>query len=76
MSPEQPNGRITTKQVYDLVGELRTEVMGELQGLRQEVHDNTRRQDRMDGALAMLKWLGPAGLGAVILGLLKIGGVG
>jgi hypothetical protein len=74
MSDEQPNGRVTTKQVYDLLSAHRTEWRAEFEKLGVKVDLIRSRQYRLDGALSMLKWLGPAGVGAVLVGLLKMGG--
>ncbi len=72
MSDEQaPNGRVTTRQVYELGDRSRIEWRVEFEKLNTKVDAIKGRQDRIDGALGMLKWLGPTGVIAVIAGLLR-----
>ena len=50
----------------------KAEVTAELQAVRTE---QTYQKGRMDGSLGMVKWLGPAGIAAVIIGAAKAAGL-
>lgn len=72
---EQPNGRVTLKQVYDLVAEARADFKSDIRLVSDKVDLIVVKQARIDGGLSIVKWIGPAGVAAVLLGTLHLLGV-
>lgn len=70
-SPE----RVTIRDVYDLVEKVRVEMGQRIDTTDTKVDAMGSRLDRMDGALGMVKWLGPSGVVLLIVGVLKASGV-
>ena len=71
----QPKEHVTIRDVYDLVGELRVE-MGKRIDATDSALDGVRsRLDRLEGAIGMVRWLGPSGVVLLIVGVLKASGL-
>ena len=68
--------RVTLRDVYDLVGRLENKLDRRLDNLDRDVDNLASRVDRMEGALGLVKWLGPAGVAALVIGLLTVYGAG
>lgn len=62
------------KDVFEAVARLEGKVDSRLNALEGKVDDVARRQDRLDGALSLVKWLGPAGVLGLIYGIGKAAG--
>lgn len=65
---------IGIKDVFEAINRLDGKVEARLTQLETKVDLVSSRQDRLDGALSLVKWLGPAGLVGLIYGLGKAAG--
>lgn len=63
---------VTTRDVYEIVARLETKLDTRLNRLERNDDALQSRLDRLEGGIALIKWLGPAGVGAVLLGLLSL----
>ena len=70
-----PSNIIGIRDVYDAVNSLRNEQAARFTGLETRIDRVESRQDRNDGRIDMVKWLGPSGLAALLLGILVMTGV-
>ena len=70
MTTDQPHERVTLQDVYAIVERLEGKLDRRLDNLDRDVDNLASRMDRLEGAMGLVKWLGPAGLAAVILGIL------
>ena len=75
MSEDNSSGNfIGVKAVYDAVLRLEGKFEGSQQRIDQELDAVKGRMDRLEGrlegSLQVIKWLGPTGLAALILGVL------
>lgn len=61
--------RVTLRDVFDAVSALEDKITKRLDKQDERQADTTSRLDRMEGAIGLVKWLGPAGVVAVIGGL-------
>lgn len=57
------------------LADLRTELMHELRLLRDEIKELRSELDRLQGALALIRWLGPVTVTAAIVALARAYGV-
>lgn len=57
------------------LSDLRTELMSELRELRKEIAALRSELDRLQGGIALIKWLGPTTLAAAIIALARAYGV-
>lgn len=77
MSDVPANGNsnlIGIKDVFEAINRLDGKVDARLQQLETKVDQVSSRQDRLDGALSLVKWLGPAGVIGLIYGIGKAAG--
>ena len=74
MSEGTGSNVIGIRDVYDAVKDMRTEMGSRFSALENRIDRVEQRQDRNDGRLDMVKWLGPAGIAALILGVLVMTG--
>lgn len=61
---------IGIKDVFDAVARLDSKIDARFTGLENRIDRVESRQDRNDGRIDMVKWLGPTGIVALILGVL------
>lgn len=70
----EDTSRVTIRDVYELIdlrlGKLEAKLDRRLDNLDREVDLLGARVDRIEGAVGLIKWIGPAGMAAVALGLL------
>lgn len=62
---------IGIKDVFEAVNRLEGKVDSRLNALDAKVDTLTSRQDRLEGAISLIKWLGPAGLVGLVYGIGK-----
>lgn len=67
--------RPSNQDIYIRLDRIEDKLDRRLNSLDDKVDQLTSRMDRQDGALGMLKWLGPTGIAALILALLQSAGV-
>ena len=69
-----PSNILGLKDVYEAI--LRVEAKNDqrFNALESKVDLVSSRQDRLDGALSLVKWLGPAGVMGLIYGIGKAAG--
>ena len=65
---------IGIKDVFEAINRLEGKVDSRLNALDAKVDAVSARQDRLDGALSLVKWLGPAGVIGIIYGIGKAAG--
>lgn len=81
-----PNGRVTTADVYAAVDRTETRLTARLEAIEGKLDSRLKdtetkvdqvasRLDRLEGtlggSLGMVKWLGPAGVAALVIGLAR-----
>jgi len=66
---------IGIRDVFEAVARLEGKVDTRLNTLDAKVDDLASRQDRLEGALSLVKWLGPAGLVGLVYGIGKASGL-
>lgn len=72
-----PDGsRVTLGDVYQIVERLEGKLDLRLKVIDDDVASLTSRIDRIEGAMAFFKWLGPIGMAALVFGLFVIFGAG
>lgn len=64
----------TIRDVYELVDEATTKIGNRLDKQDDRLDGAVSRLDRIEGAVNVIKWLGPVGLAALLYGVLKGGG--
>lgn len=67
---EGSTDRVTMRDVLDAVNRLEDKVSMRLTQQDGRLDAAVSRLDRIEGAVGLVKWLGPAGLAAVVGGLL------
>lgn len=67
--------RVTLRDVYDLVAEVRVEMARRIDATDTKVDHALSRLDHMEGAIGMVRWIGPAGIALLIVGFLRAYGV-
>lgn len=60
----------TLRDIYEAVDGLRDDVNQRLDKTDDRLDGALSRLDRIEGAMALVKWLGPAGVAGIILGLI------
>ena len=65
---------IGIKDVFEAINRLEGKVDSRLNALEAKVDQVSARQDRLDGALSLVKWLGPAGIVGLLYGIGKAAG--
>lgn len=65
---------IGIRDVYEAVARLDSKIDARFTGLEKRIDRVEARQDRNDGRIDMVKWLGPTGIAAIITGLLFMAG--
>lgn len=66
--------RVTQRDILDAVNRLEDKVTDRLNQQDARLDQTVSRLDRIEGAVGMVKWLGPAGVVALIIGLLTMAG--
>lgn len=61
---------IGIRDVFEAVQRLDAKIDARFTGLENRIDRVESRQDRNDGRLDMVKWLGPTGLAALLIGVL------
>lgn len=69
-----PSNLIGIRDVFEAVARLEGKVDSRLKSLEDKVDLVSSRQDKLDGALSLVKWLGPAGVIGLIYGIGKAAG--
>lgn len=69
-----PSNVLGIRDVYELLARLEGKVDSRMDSLDAKVDLVSSRQDRLDGALSLVKWLGPAGVVGMIYGIGKAAG--
>lgn len=67
---DTPHERVTLQDVYSIIERLEAKLDRRLDNLDREVDNLAARVDRIEGGMALVRWLGPAGVAALILGML------
>jgi tetrahydromethanopterin S-methyltransferase subunit B len=62
---------IGIKDVFEAVNRLEGKVDSRLNALDAKVDTATSRLDRLEGAISLIKWLGPVGLVGLVYGIGK-----
>lgn len=74
MPPDEQ--RATLQNVYDRLesrlDRIEDRIVARLEALETDVRANRSRLDKIEGGMLFVRWLGPAGVGAVLLGLLAL----
>ena len=65
-------GRATIDDVYRIVDRLDSKLDRRLDAQDQRIREVKSEVDSIKGAIGLVRWLGPAGVGAVLLGLLTV----
>lgn len=65
---------IGVRDVYDIVSRLEAKVDNRMEQVDVKVDHLASRIDRLDGAISVFKWLGPAGVVGIVYGLGKAAG--
>lgn len=71
-TPPHRNGTVSIRDVYEIVSRLETKVDARLAAVDDKVDSALSRLDRLEGGIGLIKWLGPAGVGSVLLGLIAL----
>lgn len=87
LSPQtHPSGRVTTADVYAVVERVESRLVSRIDALDARIAAHMLLQDakvdaidtrldrlegRLQGSLEMVKWLGPVGLAAIAIGLIR-----
>lgn len=75
MSDLIDNRRPSNGDLYARLDRMEDHLSRRLEQLAVKVDDDSARLDRMEGGIAMLRWLGPTGVVAVIFALAQAAGV-
>lgn len=65
---------IGIKDIFEAVNRLEGKVDSRLNALDAKIDAVTSRQDRLEGALSLVRWLGPAGVIGLLYGIGKAAG--
>ena len=75
MSEGNGSNIIGIRDVFEAVARLEGKVDTRLNALDAKVDEVASRQDRLEGGLSLVKWLGPAGLVGLVYGIGKASGL-
>jgi hypothetical protein len=70
-----PSNIIGIRDVLDAVNRLEGKMDSRLDVLDAKVDQVSSRQDRIEGVLSVVKWLGPVGVVALVYGIGKASGM-
>lgn len=71
----EPSPRYSNGDLYARLDRIEDKLDRRLNSLDKKVDDVKSRVDRIEGGVMMLRWLGPSGVVALLVGLLWIAGI-
>jgi len=71
----EPSPRYSNGDLYARLDRIEDKLDRRLNTLDDKVDQIKSRVDRIEGGVMMIRWLGPAGTAALIIGLLWIAGI-